>query len=157
MITIAMHGARPYRTRPVCSSGSLDEDVGESEHDERRDEVVEASSTSSWRGDRAACPTSSSRTFVIAGYIIANRPIGTPSEIRFGNGGSKVPSAIDLIESIGGVSAKSEIDSAFPIAIPIAMLKRTKNGSRRKSSSFASRRAVIGQRPGSIRQSSCLL
>ncbi len=23
MMTIAMHGARPYRTRPVCSSGSL--------------------------------------------------------------------------------------------------------------------------------------
>ena len=41
--------------------------------------------------------------FVIAGYIIANRPIGTPSEIRFGTVASNVPPAMALIESIGGV------------------------------------------------------
>ncbi len=84
--------------------------------------------------------------FVIAGYIIANRPIGTPSEMRFGTDASNVPAAIALIESIGGVSAKSETDSRFPMAMPITMLNRTKNGRSRKSSSFASRRAVIGSR-----------
>ncbi len=34
--------------------------------------------------------------FVIAGYIIANRPIGTPSEMRFGTDASKVPAAMAL-------------------------------------------------------------
>ena len=83
--------------------------------------------------------------FVIAGYIIANRPIGTPSEIRFGTLASKVPAAIALIDSMGGVRAKSETESRFPMAMPIAMLNSTKKGRRRKSSSFVSRRAVIGQ------------
>ena len=64
--------------------------------------------------------------------------------MRFGTDASKVPAAIALIESIGGVRAKSETDSAFPMAMPITMLNSTKKGRRRKSSSFASRRAVIG-------------
>ncbi len=86
--------------------------------------------------------------FVIAGYIIANRPIGTPSEMRFGTVASNVPPAIALIESIGGVRAKSETDRAFPMAIPIAMLNTTKNGRSRKSSSFASRRVIAATSGG---------
>ncbi len=66
--------------------------------------------------------------FVIAGYIIANRPIGTPSEIRFGTLASKVPAAIALIDSMGGVRAKSETESRFPMAMPIAMLNEHEEG-----------------------------
>ena len=79
----------------------------------------------------------------MAGYIIANSPIGTPSESALGTVGSNVPPAIALMASIGGVSAKSEMDSHFPMPIPIAMLMTTKNGRRRKSSSLASRRAAL--------------
>lgn len=84
--------------------------------------------------------------FVIAGYIIANRPIGTPGEMRFGTVASKVPAAMALVESIGGVRAKSETDSRFPMAMPITMLDSTKNGRSRKSSSLARSLAVIGSR-----------
>ena len=84
---------------------------------------------------------------VIAGYIIANRPIGTPRLIAFGTVSSNVPPAIALIASIGGVSAKSEIASAFPTAMPTAMLTSTKNGSRRKSSSRVSRDRMMCKHP----------
>ena len=74
----------------------------------------------------------------MAGYIMKNNPSGTPSEMAFGTLKTNVPAMIDLIASIGGVSAKSEMWSALPIAIPTAMLNKTKNGRRRKSSSLAS-------------------
>jgi hypothetical protein len=48
-----------------------------------------------------------------------------------------------LMASIGGVSSKSEIESAFPMAMPMAMLTRTNTGKRRKSSSFSSRRLAV--------------
>ncbi len=90
---------------------------------------------------------------VIAGYIIMNRPMGTPSEMSAGTLASNVPPAIDLMASMGGVSSKSEIDSALPMAMPMAMLTMTKMGSRRKSSSFSSRRPVVTRIPGSPCQS----
>ncbi|HLA15388.1 MAG TPA: hypothetical protein VJZ72_00685 [Candidatus Limnocylindrales bacterium] len=81
--------------------------------------------TPSWRGERNACPISVTRTFVIAGYIIRNRPIGTPRLMAFATVGSNVPAAISFNASIGGVRVKSEIERTFPIAIPIAMLTTT--------------------------------
>ena len=94
-------------------------------------------------------PTSPRRTLVIAGYIIANRPIGTPRLISAGTDGWNVPAAIDLIASIGGVSAKSEMLRAFPMRMPTAMLNRTRNGRRRKSSSLSSM-WVIAWAPASL-------
>ena len=68
--------------------------------------------------------------------------------MRAGTLGSNVPAAIALRASIGGVSVKSEIDSVFPMAIPIAMLATTKIGRSRKSSSRASSpRAFIASPP----------
>ena len=79
----------------------------------------------------------------MAGYIIRKSPMGTPRLSALGTDSSNVPAAIDLRASMGGVSSKSEIESALPMAMPMAMLTMTKMGSRRKSSSFSSRRLVV--------------
>ena len=59
------------------SSGS-DTNRLRAKHQERRNEVVEREDHAELRGERNAIPPRQ-RTFVIAGYIIANSPIGTPS------------------------------------------------------------------------------
>ena len=87
----------------------------------------------------------------MAGYIIRNSPMGTPRLMSAGTLGSKVPAAIDLRASMGGVRAKSEIDSTLPRAMPTIMLTSTNTGSSRKSSRRVSRR-VIAALPGACRR-----
>ena len=64
----------------------------------------------------------------MAGYIIRKSPMGTPRLRALGTLSSNVPAAIDLRASIGGVSSKSEIESALPMAMPMAMLDEDEHG-----------------------------
>ena len=113
MMTIAMHGARPYRINPVRSSGSVMKRLASRsmkngattklKRGRRRADGARGRPRRPRSGGRWSSPGTSS-----------GRARRYPQADRVGDRGSKVPAAIALIASIGGVRAKSEIESTSP-------------------------------------------